>query len=259
VQRVESPAASSPFPRWHARAAEGQIAAGAPAEPDATAALKETRLRWVLARQLDPRWAAHRLRGRSGGTRAPDSAKRWDAQYARTSDLFELDGVESERTRYRFLIGALADRRLGRTLELGCSVGVLTEMLAERTRSLVATDISDVVLETARQRLRDAGHDRVELRQAELPAGVPKGPFDTVVASEVLCYLRATEVAEFAGRMAAALAPHGRLLVAHTRGYFPKHAISADHAARLVGRAVGLRSVRRWGGSELRVDLFEAR
>jgi hypothetical protein len=66
-------------------------------------------------------------------------------------------------------------------------------------------------------------------------------------------------VTEFARRTAAALAPGGRLLVAHTRGYFPKHAISADHAARLVGRERELRSVRRWGGSELRVDLFERR
>jgi chemotaxis methyl-accepting protein methylase len=130
-------------------------------------------------------------------------------------------------------------------------------MLAERTTSLIATDISAVVLETAWERLQEAGHGQVELRQAELPGGVPEGPFDTIVAAEVLCYLRAGEAAEAGTSMAAALAPGGRLLVAHTRGYFPKHAISSDHAARLVGRARGLRSVRRWSGRELRADLFE--
>ena len=130
-------------------------------------------------------------------------------------------------------------------------------MLAERTDSLVATDISEVVLEAARRRLAEAGHDRVAFRQADLPDGVPAGPFDTIIASELLYYLRADEVSEAATRLANALAPGGRLLTAHTRGYFPRHAISADHAARLVDRARGLRSVRRWGGSELRVDLFE--
>ncbi len=226
-------------------------------DPELGAALGNTDRAWVLARQFDPRWGVHRLRGRAGGTRSEESAQRWDAQYVERTDLFELDGVEKELTRYRFLVEALADRPLGRTLELGCSVGVLTAMLAERTSSLTATDISEVVLEAARQRLREAGHDQVELRQAELPDGVPDGPFDTIVASEVLCYLRAFEAKESGARMAAALAPGGRLLVAHTRGYFPKHAISADHAARLVSRARGLRPVRRWGGSELRVDLLE--
>jgi chemotaxis methyl-accepting protein methylase len=130
-------------------------------------------------------------------------------------------------------------------------------MIAERTDSLVATDISEVVLETARQRLRDAGLEGVDLRPAELPGGVPAGPFDTIIASEVLYYLPAGEVAESATRLADALAPGARLLVAHTRGYFAHHAMSADRAARLVAGTRGLRSVRRWGGSELRVDLFE--
>jgi protein-L-isoaspartate O-methyltransferase len=130
-------------------------------------------------------------------------------------------------------------------------------MLAERTASLTATDISEVVLETARERLAAAGHDGVELRHAELPDGVPEGPFETILAAEVLYYLSAGEVAKSAARLADALAPGGRLLVAHTRGYFPHHAISSDHAARVVTRTRGLRSMRRWSGSELRVDLFE--
>jgi protein-L-isoaspartate O-methyltransferase len=221
------------------------------------AALGRTGAAWELARRLDPRWALHRLRGRSGGSRSAESPRRWDAQYVEIPDLFELEDNERERTRYGFLLDALDGRPLGRTLELGCSVGVLTELLAERTDSLVATDISDVVAETARRRLREAGREGVEVRPAARPAGVPRGPFDTMIAAEVLYYLRACEAAEAASRFAEALAPRGRLLVAHTRGYFPKHAISADHAARLVGRTRGLRAVRRWSGSELRVDLFE--
>ena len=212
----------------------------------------------VLARQLDPRWALHRLRGRSGGRRNTGRVvEYWDARYAETPDLFELESAAHGRARYEFLILALADRPLGKTLELGCSVGVLTEMLAERATEVIATDISEVVLETARRRLREAGHSGVTFLQADLPEGLPAGPFDTVIASELLYYLRADEVSASAGQLAEALAPGGRLLVAHTRGYFPRHAISADHAARLVGRAPGLRSIKHWGGTERRVDVFE--
>ncbi len=214
---------------------------------------------WELARRFDPRWGLHRLRGRGGGRPPAERAGRWDAQYTTTPDLFELEGDAKERARYDLRLDALADRSLGRTLEVGCSVGVFTAMLAERTASLTATDISEVVLETARERLQAAGHDGVELRRTELPDGVPEGPFDTIFAAEVLYYVSATEVAESAARLADALVPGGRLLVAHARGYFPHHAISADRAAGVVARSPGLRRVSRWGGSELRMDLFERR
>jgi SAM-dependent methyltransferase len=226
--------------------------------PGSEEALGSTSPFWALARRFDPRWALHRVRGRSAGRRnSGEVVEYWDARYEETTDLFELEGTSHERRRYQFLLAALADGPLGRTLELGCSVGVLTRMLAERTDALVATDISEVVLDAAQKRLAEAGHDRIEFRQADLPDGVPEGPFGTIIASELLYYLRADEVSEAGRRLASALAPGGRLLTAHTRGYFPRHAISADHAARLVGRTDGLRSVGRWGGSELRVDVFE--
>jgi protein-L-isoaspartate O-methyltransferase len=197
------------------------------------------------------------LRGRGAGRPRAERGPRWDAQYTQTPDLFELEDVAKEDARYAFLLEALSGRPLGRTLEVGCSVGVLTAMLAERSASLMATDISEVVLERARERLRTAGHPDVEFRPAALPDGVPEGPFDTILAAEVLYYLPAGEVAESAARLAGALAPSGRLLVAHTRGYFAHHVISADRAAALVARTQGLRPVKRWSGSELRVDLFE--
>ncbi len=222
-------------------------------------ALGSTGPLWELARRFDPRWALHRLRGRGGGRPPAERSGRWDAQYTKTPDLFELEGDAKEQARYDFRLDALAGRSLGRTLEVGCSVGVFTAMLAERTASVTATDISEVVLETARERLAEAGHEKVDLRHAELPGGVPEGPFETIIAAEVLYYLSAGEVAESAARLADALVPGGALLVAHARGYFPHHEISADRAAGVVARSPGLRRVRRWGGSGLRVDLFERR
>jgi SAM-dependent methyltransferase len=218
-------------------------------------ALGDPRPLQALARRLDPRWAIHRLRGRVRGNSAED----WEDHYARADDPYEYEKSPREHARYRFLLGVLADRPLGRTLELGCSVGVLTATLAERSTSLVATDISETAIATTGERLRGAGRDGVELRTAALPGDLPEGPFDTILASDVLCYLVPEEVKLAAGRMAAALAPGGRLLVSDTRGYFPTHAVSADHAARLVARTPGLRGAGRWGGSRLRVDLFERR
>ena len=56
--------------------------------------------------------------------------------------------------------------RTGRTLELGCSVGVFTAMLAPRASHLVAVDFSPTALERARRRVESFDH--VEVRQATI-------------------------------------------------------------------------------------------
>jgi hypothetical protein len=65
-----------------------------------------------------------------------------------------------EQAKYRATLDHLPERP-GRTLELGCSVGVFTAMLAPRCAHLVAVDFSPTALERARERL--GGAENVEL------------------------------------------------------------------------------------------------
>ena len=85
-------------------------------------------------------------------------------------------GLRDERLRaakYAATVEALGDRRFGRALEVGCSIGVLTELLAARCDALLAVDVSVRAVERARARLTGAPHVRVERRTLpeELPAG----------------------------------------------------------------------------------------
>jgi SAM-dependent methyltransferase len=105
-------------------------------------------------------------------------------------------------------------RTYDRALDVGCSEGVFTRMLGERAhgREVVGVDISAAAIRRARARCRDLPHVRFERRNVfHAP---PPGRFDLIVCAEMLYYagLRAPAVAR---RLAGALAPGGRIVLAH--------------------------------------------
>jgi SAM-dependent methyltransferase len=146
-------------------------------------------------------------------------------------DPWEYETSAYEQAKYRRTLGVLP-KRTGRTLELGCSVGVFTEMLAPRCESLLAVDFSPTALEHARHRL--AGAANVELAERRLPEGTPAGPFDTIVCAEVLYYWSAALVGEGLRRIEAALAPAGTLVVVHWRGSDPRRELNGDDVHRIL-------------------------
>jgi SAM-dependent methyltransferase len=149
-------------------------------------------------------------------------------------DPWDYATSEYEQGKYRRTLEYLPERT-GRTLELGCSVGVFTAMLAPRCDPLVAVDFSPTALERARARLGDA--DQVELLQRKLPEEMPSGPFDTIVCAEVLYYWSAELVRDGLRRIEAALAPGGTLLAVHWRLPDPRRELTGDDAHEILDAA----------------------
>jgi cyclopropane fatty-acyl-phospholipid synthase-like methyltransferase len=102
-----------------------------------------------------------------------------------------------------------------RGLEVGCSIGTLTEDLAGRCRSVLAVDASGAAVRQARQRLE--GHDRVRVEQRVVPGSWPEGTFDLLVVSEVGYYLAPAELADLWERVEEAVEPGGVLVLCHWR------------------------------------------
>lgn len=127
---------------------------------------------------------------------------------------------EYERAKYDDTLGALEDRRFARGLELGCSIGVLTALLASRCDHLVACDASPTACRATAARV--AGTE-VDVRVAVIPAELPAGPFDLVVASEVLYYLDAADLARTLDGIERELRPGGTLLAVHWTPRAPTH------------------------------------
>jgi SAM-dependent methyltransferase len=115
------------------------------------------------------------------------TAESFERLYAESSDPWGYDSSEYERGKYAATLGALDGRVYGRGLEVGCSIGAFTELLADRCGSLTALDFSPRAVALARERL--AQHAHVRIIEASFPEQAPVGRWDLVVCSEVLYYL----------------------------------------------------------------------
>lgn len=103
--------------------------------------------------------------------------------------------------------------RKGSALVLGCGSGWLERALFanQRVRSVVACDFAENSLERARQAASAAGISSIEYRLLDLERDpLPEGPFDAVFANDVLHHV--SDLEGLYGRIAAALAPRGRLV-----------------------------------------------
>jgi cyclopropane fatty-acyl-phospholipid synthase-like methyltransferase len=161
-----------------------------------------------------------------------------------------------EQAKYRRTLDYLPAEP-GRTLELGCSVGVFTAMLAPRCETLLAVDFSPTALERARERL--AGAPNVRFARRRLPEEMPEGPFDTIVCAEILYYWSAALVREGLRRMEAALAPRGTLLVVSWRHADPRRELDGDDVHAILDAESRLESVARYTTDDYLLDRREAR
>jgi SAM-dependent methyltransferase len=176
------------------------------------------------------------MNGRATRDRAP--VEHFERLAREREDPWDYATSDYEQGKYRRTLDFLP-QRTGRTLELGCSVGVFTALLAARCERLVAVDFSPTALARAHRRLGAA--DNVELLQRRLPEEMPGGPFDTVVCAEVLYYWSAELVHDGLRRIEAALAPGGTLLAVHWRHPDPRRELTGGDVHEILDAETSLR------------------
>jgi SAM-dependent methyltransferase len=173
-----------------------------------------------------------------------------------SEDPWNYATSDYEQRKYRQALEYLPEH-CGRTLELGCSVGVFTAMLAPRTTHLVAVDFSPTALARADKRLR--GADQVELRRCRLPEEMPEGPFDTIVCAEILYYWSPLLVRKGLRQMEAALAPGGTLLAVHWRHPDRRRELTGDDVHAIIDAEARLESDARYVTDDYLLDRRVAR
>jgi len=112
-------------------------------------------------------------------------------------------------------VASLPRRRYRRAFEPGCSIGVLTELLAPRTDSLISADFAATAVEHAKQRLN--GYPHVDIRQLSLPTQWAEGSFDLILISEIATYLSDHDLTTLVRKTTGCLESGGTLMLVHFR------------------------------------------
>jgi len=159
----------------------------------------------------------------------------FDDLYASDPDPWDFETSPYEAAKYAATLAALEGRRFANTLEIGCSIGVLTQRLSDHTDGLLAIDVSTTALQSARRRNPDVNFER-----REIPEEYPDGDFDLVVASEVLYYLDRAALRDTIERFA------GTLLAVHWRGPTERYPFTGDEVHHHLAERFGAPAYSAW-------------
>jgi len=150
----------------------------------------------------------------------------FDGVYRQSEDPWNFTTSNYEKEKYRATLAALPREHYASGLEIGCSIGVLTERLAARCGQLLAVDASEAPLLQARARL--SGRPGVTFLKSVLPAEFPPGRFDLVVLSEVGYYWGRPDLERAIGLIGRAVAAAGTLILVHYTPYVPDYPLTGD-------------------------------
>lgn len=136
--------------------------------------------------------------------------------YNADPDPWKFVSSAYEQRKYEASLAALGGRRFHRALEVGCSIGVLTERLAGHCDQLTAIDFAPLAVEAAA--LRCAAYPWVRIQQMQAPRQWPEDSFDLIVLSEVLYFFATSDLLQICQRTLRSILPGGSVLLVNYTG-----------------------------------------
>lgn len=182
----------------------------------------------------------------------------FDDVYRANDDPWAFATSPYERAKYDATMAALPNPRYASAFEIGCSIGVLSEMLAHRCDRLLSVDASELPLKKARQRL--APYPNVTVSQLSIPDQFPTDRFALIVLSEVGYYLTVKDLQRARQQILDQLEPGGHLLLVHWTPVVPDYPLTGDQVHEQFMAASGeqqpLRHRLNQRTDKYRLDLF---
>ncbi|WP_237715338.1 bifunctional PIG-L family deacetylase/class I SAM-dependent methyltransferase [Arthrobacter sp. TB 23] len=202
---------------------------------------------------LAPGFLDHFARGFETFIPTPSSGV-FERLHADTDDPWGLKDRFYERRKRSVALALLPRERFAASLELGCSIGVLSAELAARTDSLLALDISPTAVAATQERLSD--YPEATARVASVPRDWPSGQFDLIVISEVGYFLSRTQLLDVVARAVASLAADGVILLCHWRHPIDGWELDGDTVHELFRSASSLAVFAEHREEDFRIDLL---
>lgn len=171
----------------------------------------------------------------------PDLLAEFQRRFEANPDPWSFETSDYERRKRAATLAACEPAARGRVLELGAGNGVLAAELAASAMELVAVEAVPAAAQLARERLLALELNHAHVVQGLVPADVPAGPFELIVASEILYYLDASAYAQTLAALPGWLASGGRLVAVHWRPTSEERPRSAEDVHRDLAAHAALR------------------
>jgi hypothetical protein len=153
-------------------------------------------------------------------------ASYFNDMYASSPDPWGFTSRWYEARKHAITVAMLPKARYRDAFEPGCSIGVLSDLLAPRCEHLLCCDIAPAAVKAAAE--RTSGHGHVDVQQRALPGDWPEGQFDLIVLSEMLYYFAGSDLDQVLDLAVAALRPGATLLAVHWRHPVAEYPRSGD-------------------------------
>lgn len=164
-------------------------------------------------------------------------------------EIFTQEGQRRSRERIHWLV---ENARGTTVLDVGCSQGITSILLARKGFTCLGVDIAAPQIEYARRELeREDPETRSRVRFELMDArDVGGGPYDNVVLGQVLEH--DPDPAELIGKLTSLLAEDGRMLISVPYGYQPSadhhHSFYFDNLYTLISRHLDVADLRMLSG-----------
>lgn len=152
---------------------------------------------------------------KAGTNTAADAERIFDEVHSKAEDPWSYTTSWYERRKRALTLAALPEESYESGLEIGCSIGILSEELAKRCGQFLAVDASSAALSHAAKRLLP--YYAAQTQHLTMPSEWPEGTFDLVALSETGYYLSPEELTELLAKIEASTRPGGTLLLCHWR------------------------------------------
>jgi SAM-dependent methyltransferase len=156
----------------------------------------------------------------------------FETKYRRNADPWSFATNAYELSRYAAIVNALSHARYKRGFEPGCSIGVLTEQLAELCEYVEAVEFSPTAATAALKRC--SGRQNVQVVCRALEDCLPIKGFDLLILSEIGYYFTPDAWRALTSQVIADCAPEGTILAAHWMGISPDHRMHGDQVHDII-------------------------
>lgn len=181
----------------------------------------------------------------------------FDTLYQADPDPWKFATSEYEAEKYAATIAVLPKHSYRAALEIGGSIGILTQRLALACDSVLSIDVSQTAQAQAIERCQQLPHVRFALMN--FPQEYPHETFDLILVSEVGYYWCHDDLCIAQQRMFKLLEPKGHLLLVHWLPRSPGYPLTGNevHDSFLQFVPDQIRHLERQLNPKYRLDLFE--